>query len=336
MRTGFAAVLVGLLASVGWAGDDLSFGYVTNPGPGEQPALIVSTTKTIETLVVQVSAGGQIYDFEKHNVPAGKDLKLPWKRDESVTEAVAVVRADFADGHVEQFEVPIQYEYALKLEVDLSKARADVAARTLTVRTTAPVDSADLTAYGAGKAVLDQRTVPLSGGPGEVEVPWVGDPGEVVLLDITLHHGNAWTGFTYSPWFLDIPHEDVLFETDKADILPTETFKLEATLKQLEEVIEKYGSVVPVKLYVAGCTDTVGDTAHNQELSKRRAKAIAGWLRAHGFDKPIYYYGMGESFLAVPTGDGVDEGRNRRAVYLVGANPPPGGSGVPQVNWIPL
>lgn len=336
MRVLLAMSLAALLQPAAWAADDLSFGYVTNPGPGEQPALIISTTKPIETLVVEITAGGQTFSFEKHAVAPGKDLRLPWKRDESVTEAVALVRADFVDGHVEQFEVPVQYEYAVKLEVDLSKAKADVAARTLTVRTTAAVDSADITAYGAGKAVLDQSTVPLSGGPGEVVVPWVGDPSDVVLLDITLRRGNSWTGFTYSPWFLDIPHDDVLFESDKADILAPEIPKLEATLAQLNDVIDKYGSVVPVKLYVAGCTDTVGNTAHNQDLSKRRAKAIASWLRAHGFDKPIYYYGMGESFLAVPTGDEVDEGRNRRAVYLVGANPPPAGSGVPQVSWIPL
>ena len=31
---------------------------------------------------------------------------------------------------------------------------------------------------------------------------------------------------------------------------------------------------------------------------------IAEWLRDHGYDLPIYYYGFGERFLAVPTGDG--------------------------------
>lgn len=30
------------------------------------------------------------------------------------------------------------------------------------------------------------------------------------------------------------------------------------------------------------------------------------------------------------------EARNRRAVYLVGANPPPAGSGVPAASWTPL
>jgi outer membrane protein OmpA-like peptidoglycan-associated protein len=178
--------------------------------------------------------------------------------------------------------------------------------------------------------------VPIGAGPGEIEVPWTGDPGEVVLLDVSLRRGNAWAGFTYSPWFLDIPHEDLHFETDQAEILSSEVWKLQATLEQLGSVLEKYGSVVPVKLYIAGCTDTVGNPSHNLDLSRRRARAIATWLRANGYDRPIYYHGFGEGFLAVPTGDEVDEGANRRALYLVGANPPPAGSGVPAVSWTAL
>ncbi|MEC8425590.1 MAG: OmpA family protein, partial [Myxococcota bacterium] len=159
---------------------------------------------------------------------------------------------------------------------------------------------------------------------------------DVVLLDVTLHSASAWAGFTYSPWFLDIPHDDVLFASGSADIPASESHKLEKTLRDLEDVIEKYGDVVPVKLYIAGCTDTVGDGAHNRDLSRRRARAIATWLRQHGHDKPIYFHGFGESLLAVPTGDGVDEARNRRVLYMVGANPPPPGSGIPGVRWTAL
>jgi len=91
-----------------------------------------------------------------------------------------------------------------------------------------------------------------------------------------------------------------------------------------------------VKLYIAGCTDTVGDAAHNRELSRKRARSIARWLREHGYDRPIYFHGFGESLLAVGTGDGVDEPRNRRVLYMVGANPPPAGSGIPGVSWSAL
>ena len=147
---------------------------------------------------------------------------------------------------------------------------------------------------------------------------------------------RAWAGFTFSPWFLEIPHEEVLFDTNDAAIHASEAPKLERTLRELEEVLHKYGDIVPVQLYIAGCTDTVGDAGSNQALSQRRAHAIASWLRESGYSHPIYYYGFGESYLAQQTGDEVDNQANRRALYYVGAVPPPPSTGVPQVGWIPL
>ncbi len=326
------ALLLQLLVQ-GASAQDLNFGYTPAPGPGENPALLVTPTRTIANLYVSIEVGGKTLEFNKKNVPAGTQLRFEWPRDTRVTHADAFIRASFADGNVTETNVPVDYQFSGQLSIDLSKASADLDKKTVTVHTTAPVDSAEIIAYGAGKAVLDQRTVPLSGGPGAVDVPFVGDPGEVVLLDVKLNSGNAWAGFTYSPWFLDIPHEDVLFASDSADIPASEEYKLHHTLAQLHDVIEKYGAIVPVKLYIAGCTDTVGDSAHNKDLSYRRAQSIAKWLRAKGYSHPIFYYGFGESLLAVPTGDGVDNAANRRALYMVGANPPPAGSGIPSVGW---
>jgi outer membrane protein OmpA-like peptidoglycan-associated protein len=331
----FLLPLALLLAAPAHAGD-LQFNYSPTLEAGQKPTFTLIPPRDVLTMQVAIEAGGQTYKFTKTNVKAGTGATFSWTRDPNVTEATVNVLVEYTDHFEEEVNIPIRYSYGGQLSVDLSKARADVSARTLTVRVTAPVQSADIVAYGAHKAVLDQSTVPLSGGPGEIEVPWVGSPGDVVLLDVTVHSGNAWAGFTYSPWFLDIPHEDVLFESDKSTIRPEEEHKLKDTLTQLQDVLDKYGEIVPVKLYIAGCTDTQGDSAHNMELSRARAKAIASWLRAHGYDKPIFYHGFGESWLAVATPDGTDMAANRRALYMVGANPPPGGSGVPSVSWTPL
>jgi outer membrane protein OmpA-like peptidoglycan-associated protein len=109
-----------------------------------------------------------------------------------------------------------------------------------------------------------------------------------------------------------------------------EEWKLQSTLEELHEVLRKYGSVVPVKLYIAGCTDTVGDKGHNKDLSRERARAISTWLRSKGYAEPIYYYGFGETLLAIKTGDGVNEGANRRVLYIVTSDVPPG---LPSVGW---
>ena len=90
-----------------------------------------------------------------------------------------------------------------------------------------------------------------------------------------------------------------------------------------------------VNLYVAGYTDTVGDAASNLRLSTSRAKSIAVWFQAQGFDGHIYYQGFGEKVLAVPTADNVDEAQNRRSLYVVAATPPVSAS-FPGAQWTKL
>ncbi len=339
MRPVSACLLALCLAGLGIApahADDLAYGYTPAPGPNENPAILITPGRAVQTLFISISEGGKTIEVTKSNLAEGKQIRVEWPRDTKVTHADVFLRATYADGSVTETTVPVDYAYKGALSIDLSHASADLDAKTVTVNTSAAITSADIITYGAHKAELERTTIPLSGGPGKVSVPFSGDPGEIVLLDVTLKNDNAYAGFTYSPWFLNIPHDDVLFASDSADITADQAYKLQATLEQLKDVLDKYGSVVPVKLYIAGCTDTVGDAGHNSDLSGRRADAIARWLRTNGYNQPIYTYGFGESLLAVQTGDGEDNQLNRRALYMVGANPPPAGSGVPGVAWRPV
>jgi OOP family OmpA-OmpF porin len=64
---------------------------------------------------------------------------------------------------------------------------------------------------------------------------------------------------------------------------------------------------------VAGHTDTAGPAAYNQELSERRAAAVARALRERGVaSDQIVMIGHGEHRLLRPTADGTHDSRNRR------------------------
>lgn len=66
---------------------------------------------------------------------------------------------------------------------------------------------------------------------------------------------------------------------------------------------------------VTGHTDTVGTAKYNMGLSERRAVAVRDALIATGVPADeIATSGLGEAQLAVPTGQGVNEPRNRRVV----------------------
>ena len=153
-----------------------------------------------------------------------------------------------------------------------------------------------------------------------------------IAIEATDTHGFR-SSLDLSPWSYEIPHDDVVFETNQHAIQPGEVSKLEKTWAEIEAVLARYGSYVEIKLFVAGYTDTVGTAASNQGLSARRAQAIARWFRERGFTGTLHYQGFGETALAVATPDGTDEARNRRALYVLSASPPRTSSAIPRSNW---
>ena len=110
-------------------------------------------------------------------------------------------------------------------------------------------------------------------------------------------------------------------------------YKLNDVKGEIQKIVDKYADIATVNLYIAGYTDTVGNPSANLSLSTARAKSIALWFKASGFQGSIYYQGFGESVLAVPTADGVDQAENRRALYLVAADTPAVSSDLPKTNW---
>lgn len=74
----------------------------------------------------------------------------------------------------------------------------------------------------------------------------------------------------------------------------------------------------PAHINIAGHADTTGSQAYNQKLSERRADAVRKELVAQGVSPDdIATTGYGETNLAVPTADNVNEPRNRRVVISV-------------------
>jgi len=113
---------------------------------------------------------------------------------------------------------------------------------------------------------------------------------------------------------------DVLFDFDKADILP----KAEATLKQAAALIAERGSD-DTTVRIEGHTDAKGDDACNQRLSERRAQSVRAWLASQGGlgDFEFSASGKGETQPVAPNAkaDGSDDpdGRqkNRRVEIVV-------------------
>ena len=111
---------------------------------------------------------------------------------------------------------------------------------------------------------------------------------------------------------------DTLFEFDRWDLGPS----AEGNLVKAADVIRRAG---PGPIEITGHTDAKGDGAYNDTLSRRRAEAVAEWLRQQvGVrQRQFIVSGKGESAPIAPNSkpDGSDDpdgrAKNRRVELLI-------------------
>src|SRR5260221_10087974 len=216
------------------------------------------------------------------------------------------------------------------LRVQVEKSKVDLKEHHLEVKMSHPPGKVKITVVGESGTILADEQHDFAGhaAGAPLVVTWSPASDEAVAtIDVVAYDAQgAWVGVQISPWFVAIPHEDVSFKTDKAEIEDSEAPKLEAAFAKLGEVLAKdaaHGKQhAGITLFIAGHTDTVGNAGYNLKLSLARARAIAAWLRKRGAHMPIAYEGFGESAPAVKTADNVDEPKNRRADYVLSDEPP--------------
>lgn len=231
-------------------------------------------------------------------------------------------------------EMPLSFEVVslapLAFRAEATPESVDAGTLRVSGEDGARLERYQLELYGRGKAPLatDQGTIGTDG-----TIAW-SPPDETVLRAVLTVHDTAgrFREVTLYPWRIDVPHEEVRFPTGSAEIPEGEAPKLESSLEALRATLADYGRWAPVKLYIAGHTDTVGSKASNLALSQRRARSIARWFRRHGVRVPIFFAGFGEEVLHRSTPDETASGENRRAEYIVAVDSPPLPPGAP--DWI--
>lgn len=213
-----------------------------------------------------------------------------------------------------------------KLVVSIDRAKVDLPGHKLEVKLSRPCAKIRLKVVGESGAVLAEVEKDEGGAAANtpLEVGWSPSSDEAVAkIEVWGHDtGGFFSGVQITPWNASVPHQEVNFETDSDVIRASETPKLEASQKAIADLVSKHGDLGKITLFVVGHTDTVGTPEHNATLSRKRARAIAAWFKAHGLKIPVAFEGLGESSPLVKTGDEVDEPKNRRVDYLLALEPP--------------
>lgn len=106
--------------------------------------------------------------------------------------------------------------------------------------------------------------------------------------------------------------EAVLFVTDSAELVA----ESERVLGAVAAILTSHPELVRVR--VEGHTDAVGDPAHNDDLSARRAAAVVAWLVGHGVDaQRLESAGRGSRAPIADNDTEAGRAKNRRVVFTI-------------------
>ncbi|TDP75195.1 OmpA family protein [Bradymonas sediminis] len=299
------------------------------------PALVLRATGQIKSGTVTFkSSTAKSFTKKIGAMKSGETKTITMKQSPGTHKFEIKIKATGADGEVldDAFEVETTSVAPLKLSVDPKKA--NLGEGKIQVGTNRPLDHIKIEIFDSKNQLLHEGTRQLGGQKGEFEVNWP-THADVTGVRLTAHDVDGfWQSVLLEPFWVEIPHKEIIFEFGKASWTAEEEPKLEATLATIRDAMEKYKDKgLQMQLYIAGYTDTVGSKSDNLRLSTARAKAIATWFRKKGLKIPLYYQGFGESVLAVKTEDETKEERNRRVIYVLGNSRPPTSETLPKSNW---
>ena len=323
----------GLLLAMpsGWANDvDVTVMNKVLHGQNK-PSITLVFNRAITAATVELNGvGSTTQRFKVGRKRAGRSFKAEIKAGPGQYEVRGNLSVVFADGS--SGEMPLQFSIvvAAPMTIEVPYSRIYQKEGRVEVLLNRPANYCDAEVLYENGSVVKERTSFGGAEPGEwLSVTWAVPPSmagrdHVVLkIRLTCHDVDYFSnGIELSPWWLEIPHDDVIFPSGKWSMHVDEQIKIDAVLPEIRDAISKYSKLIPLGLYISGHTDTMGDASSNKTLARRRAQTIAKYLQQVGVGINIFYRGTGEEELAIPTGDNVDEPRNRRARYILSNGAP--------------
>ena len=301
------------------------------------PVLILKAREFIKSgEVLFERSDGKKNTVQLGKMKPGKEKRIPFAPHDKGAykwKITVMGESQFDQRMNQKFETETAWVDPIKLQVNPDQVQ--VGEGHLMLRSNVPLNKVDIEVINKKGDKIVERTQTIGGKGGDVKITWSPATPEVGAIRLKAHDvAGFWSAVLLEPFWVDIPHREVVFHFGKATWDDTETPKLEETLKAVRQAMKAHERKgLQMQLYIAGYTDTVGGKGDNQQLSTSRARAIASWFRKSGLKIPILYQGFGESVLAVQTPDNTPEARNRRALYILGNAPPPTSAQVPRRAW---
>lgn len=300
------------------------------------PVLILRSREFIEGGKVTLErSDGKTFSHRIPKMRPGKELRIPFEQPKGTFKYKVTVEAKTQLDQTMTTTMETEATYVDPITLDVDRNNIHVGQGKLILKTNRPLSKVEIEVFDSDGAKFVSRTQEIGGRSGNVEIDWPATNSDVGAIRLKAHDVDGfWAGVILEPFWVEIPHREVIFDNGKASWQPEEEPKLEETFQGVRDAMKKHSKHgLNMQLYIAGYTDTVGGNADNMKLSRARARAIARWFKKKGLRIDVYYQGFGESVLAKKTADNVPEPLNRRALYVLGNAPPPRSAQIPGGSW---
>ncbi len=302
---------------------------------GDGPQLVLQATDSIARGTVTIrskSAPNKTVRLSK--MSAGEQKAISLKAPKGTHAFEVVIEAEGPDGASGKIPFDFQVTRVEPIEISVKRDGVDTGRGVIPFKVNRPLDRVEMEFFDENGGKIGSRSQSFGGRYGDLKATWEGG-AEVGGIQLKAYDVDGfWTSVLLEPWWIEIEHEEIVFDTGKWTWEEDEESKLKKSLVEIREAMKKHKKHRPdMRLYVAGYTDTVGSKADNQKLSAQRARAIGKWFSEQGLDIPVYYQGFGEDAQAVTTADEIENAKNRRALYVLGNAPPPQSQAIPRANW---
>ncbi len=336
----FLFLIFSLVSTSLWA-QEWSYQLKEVVNAGEKTTLSLKAPELLKNVKVELSSPNQKTVVQSFKVmDTIKTYPITWLPPKGISQWTAKITSS-DQGNTMEAVLEFSVTSGDAAEIGFIEEGSDLASGSIYLKSTQVIDRAELEAYDDEGQLLWNQDVSIVRQEGKDLVKFEPRGGAIPRrIDMKVYDsiGN-WIGLRVVRWYAEVPHEDVLFESAKSEILASEQPKMDHAVKAVQDEIAKFrkamgsdSAEVDLQLYVSGYTDTVGNPADNEKLSRERAKSIASYFKKKGLAIQIFFAGFGERALAVQTADQQDEARNRRALYVV-ANHSPAGPNFPSAQW---
>ncbi|MBL8914705.1 MAG: OmpA family protein, partial [Archangium sp.] len=208
--------------------------------------------------------GGKPQEWKGGGKP-GVTRHIELTQPDGISNWAGELTINYPNGQTGSMPLEFQGDVVVPMDIKVDKQKdVDLEGRKLRFTANQQVSKVHLKVLmDTGAAVIDDD-IAFKGEPAgtKLEVTWPAGSGTIFRVELRVFGlSGVYNGVELTPWRIDIPHEEVNFASGKWDIPDDEAKKLEASLKLVQDAIEKFSSMAEIKLYVLGHTDTVGSTA---------------------------------------------------------------------------